>query len=60
MKNRKLKTEIYSRVSGYFRPVDQWNKAKQEEFSDRRELKFDSEISPLKQSLQGRDRTIFK
>ena len=60
MKNRKLKTEIYSRVSGYFRPVDQWNKAKQEEFSDRRELKFDSEISPLKQSLQGRDRIVFK
>jgi hypothetical protein len=60
MKNRVVVTEIYSRVSGYFRPINQWNKAKQEEFSDRRELKFDSEISPLKQSLQGRDRTVFK
>jgi hypothetical protein len=28
--------EIYSRVSGYYRPVNQWNKAKQEEFKDRR------------------------
>ena len=32
-RERKIKTEIYSRVSGYFRPVDQWNKAKREEFS---------------------------
>lgn len=34
-RERKIKTEIYSRVSGYFRPVDQWNRAKQEEFSQR-------------------------
>jgi hypothetical protein len=33
---QKVKTEIYSRVSGYFRPVQQWNKAKQAEFSDRK------------------------
>ncbi|MBN1369617.1 MAG: ribonucleoside triphosphate reductase [Dehalococcoidaceae bacterium] len=29
-------TEVYSRVVGYFRPVRQWNKGKQEEFGDRR------------------------
>lgn len=28
-------TEVYSRVSGYFRPVNQWNKGKQEEFKER-------------------------
>ncbi|MDD5604885.1 MAG: ribonucleoside triphosphate reductase [Dehalococcoidales bacterium] len=28
-------TEVYSRVVGYFRPVRQWNKGKQEEFSER-------------------------
>lgn len=27
--------EVYSRVVGYFRPVQQWNKGKQEEFKDR-------------------------
>lgn len=27
--------EIYSRVVGYLRPVNQWNKGKQQEFSDR-------------------------
>nr|WP_320114060.1 anaerobic ribonucleoside-triphosphate reductase [uncultured Desulfuromonas sp.] len=31
------KTEVYSRVCGFFRPVQQWNKGKQEEFSQRRE-----------------------
>jgi hypothetical protein len=31
-------TEVYSRVSGYFRPVTQWNKGKKEEFSERQYL----------------------
>ena len=30
-----VQCEVYSRVSGYFRPVNQWNKAKQEEFGER-------------------------
>ncbi len=30
------KTEIYSRVVGYLRPVNQWNKGKQEEFEMRK------------------------
>lgn len=29
------KCEVYSRVVGYIRPVDQWNAGKQSEFSDR-------------------------
>jgi ribonucleoside-triphosphate reductase len=32
------KTEVYSRVVGYIRPVEQWNKGKQEEYKDRREF----------------------
>ena len=31
----KIKAEIYSRVSGYYRPVNQWNKGKQSEYEDR-------------------------
>ncbi len=31
------KTEVYSRVVGYFRPVQNWNKGKKEEFRDRKE-----------------------
>lgn len=33
---KQIPAEIYSRVSGYFRPVGQWNKGKQEEFKDRK------------------------
>jgi anaerobic ribonucleoside-triphosphate reductase len=32
----KMKTEIYSRVCGYHRPVKNWNKGKKEEFLDRK------------------------
>jgi len=32
------KTEVYSRVVGYIRPVEQWNKGKQAEFKDRKEF----------------------
>ena len=30
------KTEVYSRVVGYLRPVQAWNAGKQEEFRDRK------------------------
>ena len=29
-------TEVYSRVTGYYRPANRWNKGKQEEFKDRK------------------------
>ena len=31
------KCEIYSRVTGYYRPVSNWNQGKREEFKDRKE-----------------------
>lgn len=34
------KTEIYSRVCGYFRPVSNWNKGKKEEFKERKSFKI--------------------
>jgi len=30
------KTEVYSRVCGYHRPVSNWNEGKKEEFKDRK------------------------
>ena len=30
--------EVYSRVVGYIRPVQQWNKGKREEYADRKEF----------------------
>jgi len=29
------KTEVYSRVCGFFRPVQQWNRGKKEEYKNR-------------------------
>lgn len=30
------KTEVYSRIVGYFRPVANWNQGKKQEFEDRK------------------------
>lgn len=35
-KLERQKCEVYSRVVGYIRPVDSWNKGKQSEFGHRR------------------------
>lgn len=37
-KEKRIPVEVYSRVVGYFRPVNQWNKGKREEFYDRNEF----------------------
>jgi len=33
---KKIPTEVYSRVCGYFRPVRQWHIGKKEEYSERK------------------------
>ncbi len=35
------KCEIYSRVTGYMRPVNSWNRGKKEEFKERKEYYVD-------------------
>lgn len=35
-------TEVFSRVTGFYRPVQQWNKGKRQEYSDRREYRFEA------------------
>jgi len=34
-------TEVYSRITGYYRPVQNWNDGKTEEFKQRKEYKID-------------------
>ena len=36
--------EVYSRIVGYLRPVQQWNEGKQEEFKDRKEFKMPATV----------------
>jgi anaerobic ribonucleoside-triphosphate reductase len=38
IKIKVIPTEIYSRVVGYYRPVQNWNKGKVEEFSRRKTI----------------------
>ena len=38
-----MKTEVYSRIVGYFRPVQNWNTGKKQEFADRKEYKCEAE-----------------
>ena len=35
-KKERTRCEVYSRVVGYFRPVEQWNDGKKSEFYDRK------------------------
>lgn len=38
------KTEVYSRVCGFFRPVAQWNIGKKSEYNDRKTYKVTSSM----------------
>ena len=42
------KTEVYSRITGYYRPVQNWNDGKSQEFADRKNYKptFDGAPAP--------------
>ena len=42
------KTEVYSRVVGYIRPVQQWNKGKRAEFDDRKEYVVKEKVCKTK------------
>jgi hypothetical protein len=44
--------EVYSRVVGYYRPVTQWNKGKQEEFKERTEFKINGGVTDA-ESIQS-------
>ena len=45
---KKMPCQIYSRVTGYFQPVNQWNAGKAQEFKERKEF---SEAVSIKTSL---------
>jgi ribonucleoside-triphosphate reductase (formate) len=45
----KAPCEIWSRIVGYFRPVDQWNKGKKSEFEERKEYHVNTRQTPAPQ-----------
>ena len=40
------RTEVYSRITGYYRPVQNWNDGKAQEFKDRREYEIANSGAP--------------
>ena len=48
------KTEVYSRITGYYRPVQNWNAGKTEEFKDRKVYKIDdARVSAAKRHVEA-------
>lgn len=47
------KTEVYSRITGYYRPVQNWNAGKGQEFKERREYDIASSRLRVKKSAEA-------
>jgi ribonucleoside-triphosphate reductase len=52
MKNDLCNVEVFSRVTGFFRPVQTWNKGKVEEFKDRKKFEASSVCTSLKKVME--------
>ncbi|MCR5656547.1 MAG: ribonucleoside triphosphate reductase [Butyrivibrio sp.] len=53
------KTEVYSRITGYYRPVANWNDGKAQEYKDRKVYKIDSK-APKAPKLAKKTVLLFK
>ena len=58
MSSKECNVEVFARVTGFFRPVQSWNKGKASEFKDRKKYKLDTskvedENSRLTKSVTG-------
>jgi Anaerobic ribonucleoside-triphosphate reductase len=52
------KTEVYSRIVGYYRPVQQWNKGKQAEYERRKEYLFQHAVFQKMQPADCKDAPV--
>ncbi len=43
IKEERTACEVYSRIAGYLRPVQQWNDGKQAEYFNRKTFKVDTD-----------------
>lgn len=53
MKEKRCEVEVFSRVTGFFRPVQSWNKGKVEEFKDRKKFEVETGGTECKNDLCG-------
>jgi ribonucleoside-triphosphate reductase len=52
------KTEVYSRVCGYFRPVAQWNKGAKERFKEMKYFKMPQTTNQEKENPASREKEM--
>lgn len=52
---RKVPCEVYSRVVGYLRPIQNWNKGKQQEFKERKPYRIDEAALEQPETVQAND-----
>ncbi len=43
-KGKKIPCEVYSRIVGYLRPVQNWNDGKRQEFQDRQTFRLEKAV----------------
>ena len=49
------KTEVYSRITGYYRPVQNWNDGKSEEYRNRKTYSIENSVLKEKEVVQNTD-----
>ncbi|MBC7233867.1 MAG: hypothetical protein H5T68_11585 [Chloroflexi bacterium] len=49
MSVKRIPCEVYSRIVGYLRPVQNWNKGKQQEFAERKPYTIPEQAEPSKE-----------
>ena len=54
--NKRQPCEIYSRINGYFRPIQSWNDAKKSEW----EARVNFSLNKISSSQRNKDRKTFK
>ncbi len=52
MDKRRCGVEVFARVTGFFRPVEAWNKGKQEEFKERRHYEAEERCENPKEGIK--------
>lgn len=58
MSSEKCNVEVFSRVTGFFRPVQSWNKGKAEEFKDRKKFIIEAPQSETENEISGIAKTV--
>jgi len=60
MSEKSCNVEVFSRVTGFFRPVQSWNKGKTEEFTDRKRFIISEEVCIEKNDISRTTESVWR